>query len=291
MEFLSDRGLSKIDTIIVSHVDADHFAGISALLTDKKFHVNRVYVNPDPRETDLWNDFISVMSDAKDRGTKFYLELNNENPSRLALGEIQLEILAPSQELSYKTSTGSTPDGRRLNANAMSAVVRIWAGDSPRLLLAGDIDQVGLDSLMEGNSEITADVLVFPHHGGSHKGADLKSYTKSLIGAVGPQLVIFSIGRGQYKTPRPEIVSTILSNTTDVHIACTQLSGHCADQLPEFPSDFHTNTSRGRSKSACCAGTLEISLENNIIYSPSQSVHLDFINKNAPKAICQPPFL
>ena len=288
-KFLFERSISHIDTIIVSHADADHFAGISLILSDVDIQVEKVYVNPDSRETDLWEDFIAVMRDAKSRGTEFNLELTSAKPGEVASDGIRLEVIAPSQELAYRTSNGRHADGRRLNPNGMSAVVRVWAGNSPRILLAGDIDQVGLDSLIQENPDITADVLVFPHHGGSTGGSNLQAFTNSLIEAVNPQLVIFSIGRGRYKTPRREIISAIIGSNENVHIACTQLSEHCASQLPVSPSDFHTSTSRGRSKSACCAGTLEISLENEITYSPSRNVHREFINKNAPKALCQAP--
>ena len=48
IRFLSDRGIRRIDTVIVSHVDADHLGGISLLLGSSEFQVGEVFVNPDP---------------------------------------------------------------------------------------------------------------------------------------------------------------------------------------------------------------------------------------------------
>ena len=287
LRFLSDRGINRVDTIIVSHADADHLGGVSLLLSAREFEVGRVFVNPDSRQTDLWKDFRVVMTDARARGAEFSLELNSVHPGHVSSGGSRLEVLAPSQELAVATATGRAPDGRRLTPNAMSAVVRVWAGDSPRILVAGDIDQVGLDSLIEGSPDIRADVLVFPHHGGLPGGSDPDAFAESLARAVGAHLVIFSIGRGRYRTPRPEIVAAVLRGMEGAHIACTQLSEHCAADLPTVGSDLHVAVSRGAADRACCAGTIEISLDRDGAYLPARTAHIEFIRKNAPTALCQ----
>ena len=285
--FLIDRGIRRVDTVIVSHADADHFGGISLLLSTAEFQVGQVFVNPDIRETRLWEDFVSVMRAAKQRGTKFNLELTNVNPGHLSLDGVGLEILAPSQDIAIKTADGLAPDGEQLTPNAMSAVVRLWAGDMPRLLIAGDIDQVGLDNLLESNTDVTADVLLFPHHGGLPGRSSPSEFTESLVAAVSAQLVVFSIGRGRYGTPRPEIVAAVLRNNQDAHIACTQLSEHCAAELSNGASDIHHVSSRGAATAACCAGTIEISLEPDKSYTPARGAHLEFIRQNAPTALCR----
>jgi competence protein ComEC len=285
--FLLDRGIYQIDTIIVTHADADHFGGISLLLSTAEFQVGQVFVNPDRRKTNLWEDFVSVMKSAKQRGTRFNLELTNFNPGHLSLDGVRLEVLAPSQEFAIKTTDGLASSGTRLSANTMSAVVRVWAGDTPRLLIAGDIDQIGLDNLLENNTDITADVLLFPHHGSLPGQSSPRDFVESLLGAVSAQLVVFSIGRGRYGTPHPEIVSAVLRSTKDIHIACTQLSDHCAAELPESASDLHDVSSKGAANAACCAGTIEVSLEPDESYVPARGAHLEFIRQNAPTALCR----
>ena len=287
LRFLSDQGISRVDTVLVSHVDADHFGGVSLLLSSTEFQVGRVFVNPDSRQTELWRDFVSVMNDARERGTEFRLELTNINPGQLISGGIQLEVLAPAQGLAIQTANGRAPDGKRLNPNAMSAVIRVWTDDSPRLLVAGDIDQTGLENLLEGNTDIRADVLVFPHHGGLPGRSEPAAFARSLAEAVGAQLVIFSIGRGRYGTPRPEIVTGVLRGTEGAHIACTQLSEHCAADLPSGGSDLHAAVSRGVAEGLCCAGTIEVSLERENAYVPARSAHHEFIDQNASTALCR----
>ena len=287
VRFLAQQGIRRVDTVIVSHADADHFGGISLLLSDPNFDVGHVYINPDSRETALWDDFLCVMEDAQGRGVKFSLELNDANPGLLLCGETRLEVLWPSQSLAYRTTRGRDRQGRRLSPNAMSAVVRIWAADVPRLLLTGDIDELGYLELIGRKQKISAETLVFPHHGGRPGAGDPAKFATWLFGSIGAQLVIFSFGRGQYRNPRPEIVEAILRSDPRAHIACTQLSDRCADKTPEGDRMARPNVGRGSTKNASCAGTIEISLANELTYSPTRLAHQEFVECFAPTALCR----
>ena len=288
VQFLSDKGIAHIDNVIVSHADADHFGGISLLLSDDTFEVANVYLNEDPRNTRLWNDFVSVMMDAKQRGTHFNLELNNANPGELGQGSIRLEVQAPSQELMYKTVAGRDSAGNQLTANSMSAVVRVWSDDSPRILLPADIDHQGLEYLLDDATDLQADVLVYPHHGGSARTADEGKFAQRLIEAVpSAQLVVFSISRsGPYRNPIPEHVRTVRQLLPKSHIACTQLSVHCSDELPSANSPLHHGIGKGIATYSCCAGTIEVSL-SGIAHKPDPLTHQEFIAHYAPKALCK----
>lgn len=287
VRFLKDQGFDRIDTVILSHSDADHLGGISLLLSDRDFQVGRVFLNPDRSGSAIWEDFRTVMEDAKLRGAKFDLELTTENPGGIDNDGVRLEILYPTQEMAYRTSGGQGLSGRQLTSNAMSAVVRVWTGDSPRLLLTGDIDKEALDFFTESSVDVRADVLVFPHHGGRPGRSNAEEFAGTLTSMVNAQLVIFSMGRGKYKNPLPEVVAAVLRHSEDVHIACTQLSVHCAKEVPIASSGIHAAISKGLASSACCAGTLEVSLDDEHKYTPDQSSHLEFIQRHAPTALCR----
>ena len=285
-DFLIERDIRHIDAVIVSHADADHFGGISILLSNPNFEVKKVFVNPDSRDADLWEDFDAVMKDATERGTEFSLELTNVSPAQLVMNGIYLEVMAPSQNMAYRTTDARVVNGARLTANTMSAVIRLWTNDSPRLLVAGDIDQPGLDSMLESNHDIRAEVLIFPHHGGRPGAADPIAFTNSLVKSVDADLVVFSIGRNKYKNPRPEIVDVVLRNKRGVHIACTQLSTYCASELPEENVGLSEVLASGAAQNSCCAGTIEIVFTADIAYVPSRATHLGFIRRHAPTALC-----
>ena len=162
-------------------------------------------MNPDSRDTALWRDFRTEMKSLREHGVEFKIELNSTNPGNLCQGDTWLEILAPSQEDAISTVDGQTIQGERLNPNRMSAVVRVWVDGTPKILLPGDIDYVTVESLIEEKADLRADVLVFPHHGGKPMSPRPKTFVHSLLNAVNPKLVVFSIGRGRYSTPPSRI--------------------------------------------------------------------------------------
>ena len=134
-----------------------------------------------------------------------------------ARGDVQIEILYPDPAVAMAGPGGTDLKGRKLTANSMSVVARICYQAIPRLLLTGDIDAVGLETCLRFFPSPKSDVLVFPHHGGRPSHADPAKFANVLSQAVQPNVIVFSIGRGKYQTPRPDIVAGIRSATTQCH--------------------------------------------------------------------------
>jgi|SRR5580658_11004170 hypothetical protein len=69
------------------------------------------------------------------------------------------------------------------------------------------------------------------------------------------------------------------------HIACTQLSEHCAAKPPGFVlSHLSGNVALGRERNHCCAGTLVIAPSP---VQPTLKKHTEFIKIAAPTALCK----
>jgi hypothetical protein len=178
----------------------------------------------------------------------------------------------------------------------MSAVIRVDFGTEPRVLLTGDLDLVGLDHLLDAGVEVSAPILVFPHHGGrTRRGAkadENATFTERLMHAVQPRVVIFSIGRGMNATPRPEIVEAVRTYGGEARVVCTQLSEHCASELPsQEPSHLEARFARGRTRRSCCAGSIVIPLDPTAggpdACMPTAAEHALFISEWAPVALCR----
>ena len=171
----------------------------------------------------------------------------------------------------------------------MSAVVRVVVDGRPEVLLPGDLDATGLDSLLAYYPDPQARALVFPHHGGRPGGIDPATFTARLCEAVRAELVIFSIGRGRHGTPHPDVIAGVLQATPGAHIACTQLSERCAASLPlHSPPHLSPSPASGRLANACCAGSLQLTLgAPALALAPSRSEHRAFIDSSAPTALCK----
>jgi competence protein ComEC len=174
----------------------------------------------------------------------------------------------------------------------VSAVVKLINNGEPVAVFTGDLDDVGLDNLVERGLDCRARVLVFPHHGGRPGAADMSAFARRLLALVQPQTVIFSISRGgRYINPQPEIVAAVRETLPDTRVACTQLSRHCAVQVPSRPLEHLTEKfALGRYAHASCGGTFVVELDRaEQAMLPQLETHLEFITRNAKTALCRQP--
>jgi competence protein ComEC len=147
--FLWSRGIQRIDRLIVSHADADHYNAVPGVL--QRFDVERVIVTPQMRQSSsmglepFWQQIESLGIPVE----------------QLALGDVlasesgfQADILHPPRDVDYSSD------------NANSLVLRLeYHGHS--LLLTGDLERDGL-ARFEQEVNMHCDVVLAPHHGSLH---------------------------------------------------------------------------------------------------------------------------
>jgi beta-lactamase superfamily II metal-dependent hydrolase len=291
---VSDQRILKIDVVLISHADEDHIGGLIGILASDSIDVGIVRLNTDSLQgSAIWDDLLYELDHAVNKGKiDFRPSLTSSDSGAFDRGDVSIEILGPSPYLAARGPGqlygGSS--GPRLSTNSVSAVIRISNDGRPVALLPGDLDDIGFDDLMSHGVDVRAPVLVFPHHGGLvGKGIDIDSFVTKLCTAVKPSTVLFSIGRGgTYRTPRPEVVAAVRACSSEVRIACTQLSTQCASSLPKAnPSHLNDIFAKGREHRKCCAGSLVIELDGKNPLFPLNSDHQAFIISEAPTALCR----
>ncbi|MBX9655319.1 DNA internalization-related competence protein ComEC/Rec2 [bacterium] len=167
--FLWNKRVAKIDAIILSHADIDHFNGVVELA--RRFPIQEVFLPP---------------SFARNTEPSVALILNE-----LRRRQILVKFLWRGDEVSWDRVTlrvlhpPATFDGG--TDNAASLVIRI-ENEGRSILSTGDVEGDGLVSLLGGSLEGT-DVLIAPHHGAS------ASNTSQLAERLRPKGVISSQGR------------------------------------------------------------------------------------------------
>ncbi len=286
---LADLKISNIAVAIISHADKDHIAGIISLLTDDEFQVERVYVNPDGRRmTETWRDFRAALQVAERKGTcKVMTSLSTTTPGTITLDEITITVVSPSAVLALTAVGGETLNGRAVTANTLSGALRIdTSGAGSGVLLAGDMDEIGLDDAIAAGADLSANVLVFPHHGGRPGSADPIVFASKLLDAVKPQSVIFSNGRGRHDNPRPEIVGSACDR--GCAIACTQLSERCQATAVDATGHLEAVRAHGRRAGACCAGSVILTLGPAAVRDPgAEERHQSFITREVATPMCR----
>jgi beta-lactamase superfamily II metal-dependent hydrolase len=297
LEHLRSMGHTSLNRVLISHADRDHVGALVGLLADDLFTVHEIWLNSDAfKGTELWAG-LNYELDAQDRAAKTKVEMGVREGQGFTTGPFSIEILAPRLRLVGLGAGSHDREGRRLESNSLSVVCRISACGHPVALIPGDLDETGLAHLLDQVPEpnLRAPILVFPHHGGHvSRASDAVSnarFAAQFTELVKPTTIVFSIGRGQHGTPRPEIIDGIKSVAPDVNILCTQLSRLCSAHAVGPGSDVHmlSTVARGRNTGASCAGTIVVDLnEGAWRVRPGREAHQAFISANALTALCRP---
>lgn len=177
--YLWYRGIRRIDEVILSHADLDHFNGMEDLL--KRFAIGQVTMTPSfsLKDTPAVRRLLQVLQNYHVPKRVVYAG------DRLGAGEVQFEVLHPP-------AVG--PEG---NENARSLVLLIrHAGHT--LLLTGDLEDPGLARVLT-LAPVHADVFMAPHHGSRFPN------TPQLAGWARPRVVISCEGppRAPMRPPEP----------------------------------------------------------------------------------------
>ena len=143
--YLWSRSIQRLDTLVISHADADHAGGVPALL--ENFEVGELWFAADT----LPAEFAGLISAvARRRGIQMTPLRRGD---RRRIGEVHFEVLGPS-----------AAPGRRGPRNDQSLVLRARFGQRS-FLLTGDIEELGELNLLAGNFASADTVLKVAHHG------------------------------------------------------------------------------------------------------------------------------
>ena len=289
LEFLTQENISTIDAVFLSHADQDHIGGLIALLSSSIFRIDTVYLNADSTKgSELWDDLCYELNSLQERGLLKYQIGIARHLGHLKWNSLGLNTISPTGYLAGKGVGGVDRLGRTISSNSLSASFQVTWNDQIIAYLAGDIDQIGLDNVLDNEIDIKSPLLVFPHHGGYAGGANILDFTKQLCKVTTPELVVFSNGRNKHDNPRPEVVTEVKKFVENVRISCTQLSKNCTPNLPtENPAHLAKTYSRGRAKHSCCSGTFIILLQNPSLIDPNWDAHQEFITNYTVSPLCR----
>jgi len=168
LPFLFNQGISKIDTLIISHGDNDHIGGAESLLLGMP--TGKVLTSV-PQQLANYSPIICTAGQS------------------WSWDEVKFTILSP-------------PPTPFTSENDNSCVLKIQSGHGT-VLLTGDIEATAESRLVETYREnLKADVLIAPHHGSK------TSSTLGFLQTVQPEYVLIPAGyRNQFGHPHKDVLS------------------------------------------------------------------------------------
>lgn len=173
---LWQRGYRRLDAVIVSHADHDHYSGIFGLL--EKIPVGSLLLAQPSLAADQ-PQILELCERASARRVRIQcVQAGDELVPSTGQEELLLEVLHPA-------------GGFRSQADNANSVVLAVTYGGRRILLTGDLERDGLMALLQEEPQ-RADVLLAPHHGG--RAANVPE----LFAWAAPEWVIVSSGEEEH---------------------------------------------------------------------------------------------
>lgn len=168
---LLQRGVRKIDMLVLTHPHADHVGGLVWVV--KNLKVEQVLDSGQPHTLYHYKDFLKTIDKRK---IAYKLARQGQN---FLVGEyLEVEVLHPQENLI---------SGTRSDLNNNSVVLKLTYGEFD-LLLPGDIEEEPESLICESGLDIHVDVLKVSHHGSAH------SLGNEFFKKVSPEVAIISVG-------------------------------------------------------------------------------------------------
>jgi len=223
---LQGAGVKRVQAMLLSHADADHIGGAVTLLLDKALHIEEVLLNSDASKTSVvFEQLRYALAEANQRiATRIDRRLTTS--TNIKRKGASIEVLHPPDVVALSGVGGKSKSGKQLTSNSMSVAIRVSCGPKSSVILGGDIEFDCLDEWKAREVQVSACVLVFPHHGGlpgTSSESETTLFAFEITRMVAPEVVIFSNHRTKFDTPHEKVVAAIAKAADRIRLACTQL--------------------------------------------------------------------
>lgn len=200
--YLWTHGIGRIDTVIITHPDADHYNGLPFII--EHFQPKTVWVS-DAYTDD--RDFKSLIRSAEDKGVQ--VKVPSAGQILSDRGDYLECLFNFKQEKSKKFQ-----DSRKYRNFGLVIKARL---EDQCVLFPGDINSTGERHLLKEQIDLKASVLLAAHHGSK------SSNSKNFLKAVNPELVVVSAGSRSAHFPHESLLQKCAGN--NIQLLNTAQSG------------------------------------------------------------------
>ncbi|MBU1566849.1 MAG: ComEC/Rec2 family competence protein [Proteobacteria bacterium] len=175
--YLWQKGIQKLDAVVITHPDADHYNGLAFIL--QHFSPKQLWIRDRQGHKEDFRELIRLAE------------------------ELQIEVVSPQAGMKLGSgygrdslecianiaSDGTTSSGKESRNQANTGIIIKACSGQHCALFPGDIGRSEEHSLVNRDYDLNADILLAPHHG------SISSNSQEFLTAVSPALMIVSAGR------------------------------------------------------------------------------------------------
>lgn len=193
--YLLNKGITKLDYILISHFDSDHVGGILSVLEELK--VEKVIIC-EQEENENYRRFKEIV---KNKKIKVYVVKKGDN---VKIEEnILLNILWPKDEKIKENAINNNSIVAKLNYKSFS------------ILLTGDIEKIAENEILkeyENSNILNANILKVAHHGS--KSSSINEFLEK----VKPQIALIGVGeKNTFGHPNEGVLKRLENINTKIY--------------------------------------------------------------------------
>lgn len=167
---LTSLGIRDIPLLVLTHLHADHVGGLDTVLS--RFTVGGVLISPAYQSS-------NTAEGIRRRGLPL---VPAQTGQHIQVGRIAIQVLHAGTATVMSTSEV----GESAAENDQSIVLRVRVDDLT-VLVAGDVEESAQLEIVGRQPDLSATVLLVPHHGSSHQST-------TFLQSVNPDISIISVG-------------------------------------------------------------------------------------------------
>ena len=192
---LDQLGVTDVAWLVITHLHADHVGGVAGVASGRT--VERVLFSGVTEPAGGWHLLESTLP---------HVPRTVARPGMVvAAGAVQLAVLS----VKPYTSGGETGEDSA-GQNDSSVVMRVTSG-ALTVLLGGDVEEAGQANALSTAGDLSAQVLLVPHHGSAHQSPEF-------LGAVGERVALVSVGKdNDYGHPAARTIAAVAGGGAQIY--------------------------------------------------------------------------
>ena len=183
LPYLLDKGIYKIDLLVLSHLDSDHIGGFNSIINGIKVDKVGISINNLVKPKGK-----SIEKLIDEKSNKIYLRKGQ----KFSIDGVNFNILSPNKK-------------ENVDDENNDSIVILMEYNGVKALFMGDMESKAEEQLLAQYSDLDIDILKAGHHG------SITSTTDSLVKATTPKIALISVGTRFESIPSELVLSRLRS--------------------------------------------------------------------------------